>query len=445
MTAASPPRHRPVTHRAPTASPQVTLHNPGRFFNELFHRLLWEPSMEVRLLAMHGMALTYQNYHASIGPFPGTSHVVTMLRTCTHRAERDRLLLLTRSLLANAANAKPFISSGGLHVLVSLLVTVHMETERSAHSQVLQTNLLTTTAEAAPEAKQWYVRAADPAADAKLTAAEIRSRRTGPLSMSELVAWLAERGGPAGHLCWEKGMGEGGAAWLPPEQVPQVAWAGLASGVAILSYTHLGGLVLDLFLALTGLHPTRADDGSLIHPMPTPKRALSTSAHMPHLVQLLLTMEPSIVERAAVLLTRLVEDNPLLPRLYLTGAFFFALMYTGSNVAPIVRFLRAAHLSQLYRDEESGNDQVRNASPRPARGTAGRASRLAPSSARRSTPLLPARHEQVGLSGRSFLCLMLPQAMVCCLEAHGADKFTEVRGLGPIPRRSAASTHSPKP
>ncbi len=64
-------------------------------------------------------------------------------------------------------------------------------------------------------------------------------------------------------------------------------------------------------------------------------------------------------------------------------------MYTGSNVAPIVRFLRAAHLSQLYRDEESGNDQV-------------------------------------GLSGRSFLCLMLPQAMVCCLEAHGADKFTEV-------------------
>ena len=70
-------------------------------------------------------------------------------------------------------------------------------------------------------------------------------------------------------------------------------------------------------------------------------------------MQLLLTMEPSIVERAATLLSRLVEDNPTLPRLYLTGAFFFALMYTGSNVLPIIQFLRVAHLNQLYRDEEA--------------------------------------------------------------------------------------------
>ena len=136
---------------------------------------------------------------------------------------------------------------------------------------------------------------------------------------------------------------------------------------------------------------------------------LSTSDRIPHLVQLLLTMEPSIVERAAVLLhahtqctthavhtsprctadlvhhvwlqvllTRLSEDNPLLPRMYLTGAFFFALMYTGSNVLPIIRFLRAAHMLQLYRDEEN--------------------------------------EPPSGISGRSFLCLMLPKAMVCCLE-----------------------------
>ena len=31
-----------------------------------------------------------------------------------------------------------------------------------------------------------------------------------------------------------------------------------------------------------------------------------------------------------------------------------------------------------------------------------------------------------GLSGRSYLTLILPQAMVCCLEAHGTDKFAEV-------------------
>ena len=52
-----------------------------------------------------------------------------------------------RALLASNVNAKRFISDGGLQVLLSLLTTVHMEVERSAHSQVLQTNLLTSSAD----------------------------------------------------------------------------------------------------------------------------------------------------------------------------------------------------------------------------------------------------------------------------------------------------------
>ena len=42
----------------------------------------------------------------------------------------------------------------------------------------------------------------------------------------------------------------------------------------------------------------------------------------------------------------------------------------------------------------------------------------------------PARRKEGGadggLSGRSYLTLILPHAMVCCLEKHGADKFAEV-------------------
>ena len=34
----------------------------------------------------------------------------------------------------------------------------------------------------------------------------------------------------------------------------------------------------------------------------------------------------------------LSQDNPILPRLYLTGVFFFVMMYTGSNVLPIGRY-----------------------------------------------------------------------------------------------------------
>ena len=29
------------------------------------------------------------------------------------------------------------------------------------------------------------------------------------------------------------------------------------------------------------------------------------------------------------------KDNPVMPRLYMTGVFFFIMMYTGSNVIPI--------------------------------------------------------------------------------------------------------------
>ena len=59
---------------------------------------------------------------------------------------------------------------------------------------------------------------------------------------------------------------------------------------------------------------------------------------------------------------------------------------------PIIHFLRIAHLNQLYRDEEASADGA--------------------------TP--------GGLSVQSYLTLILPQAMVCCLETHGADKFAEV-------------------
>ena len=57
----------------------LEIHTPGRFFNELYHRLLWEERREIRLLCMQGMAVTYQTYHATIGPFPDTSHVILLL------------------------------------------------------------------------------------------------------------------------------------------------------------------------------------------------------------------------------------------------------------------------------------------------------------------------------------------------------------------------------
>ena len=48
-----------------------------------------------------------------------------------------------------------------------------------------------------------------------------------------------------------------------------------------------------------------------------------------------------------------MEDNPKLATLYTTGVFFFILMYTGSNLLPIGRFLSKSHDKQAFRSENT--------------------------------------------------------------------------------------------
>ena len=83
---------------------------------------------------------------------------------------------------------------------------------------------------------------------------------------------------------------------------------------------------------------------------------------------------------------------PRLPTLYLTGAFFFILMYTGSNLLPIGRFLASTHVKQAFRSEEK-------------------------------------EKQKSDLCDRSVLAQMLPEAMVAYLENYGADKFAQVWSL----------------
>lgn len=58
----------------------------------------------------------------------------------------------------------------------------------------------------------------------------------------------------------------------------------------------------------------------------------------------MLTSEPGLVAGAAELLECALRYNSdMLPRLYLTGAFFFALAYCGSNLSEIARLFRVNH------------------------------------------------------------------------------------------------------
>lgn len=96
----------------------------------------------------------------------------------------------------------------------------------------------------------------------------------------------------------------------------------------------------------------RDNDGAIIWPIARIRRALTDSLHLPHVVQLLLTFDPILVEKVAYLLCEIASDNPNAAKLYMTGVFFFLLMYTGSNILPIAKFLRLTHTCQAFRNEE---------------------------------------------------------------------------------------------
>lgn len=57
--------------------------------------------------------------------------------------------------------------------------------------------------------------------------------------------------------------------------------------------------------------------------------------------QLMATGEPALVAGSTALLEGVLRHNgEALPRLYRTGAFFFALAYCGSNLLELARLLR---------------------------------------------------------------------------------------------------------
>jgi DnaJ family protein C protein 13 len=61
----------------------------------------------------------------------------------------------------------------------------------------------------------------------------------------------------------------------------------------------------------------RDTDDAIIRPLPRVKRLLSDSVCLPHVVQLLLTFDPVLVEKVATLLCEVMRDNPNISTLYL--------------------------------------------------------------------------------------------------------------------------------
>ncbi|MGH0172786.1 UNVERIFIED_CONTAM: hypothetical protein FKN15_063892 [Acipenser sinensis] len=284
------------------------------FFNELYHRFLLTPKVNMKCLCLQALAIVYGKCNEEIGPFTDTKYIVGML---------DR---------SNVIEASP---------------DMKRESE-----------------------KEWYFGNAD-------------KERRGPFSFEEMQEFWKSNVLTPKTRCWAQGMD----GWRPLQAIPQLKWCLLATGQAVLNETDLATLILNMLITMCSYFPSRDQENAIIRPLPRAKRLLSDNTCLPHIVQLLLTFDPILVEKVANVLHHIVQDNPHLPRMYLTGVFFFIMMYTGSNVLPIARFLKYTHLKQAFKSEEAkGQDIVQ----------------------------------------RSILGHILPEAMVCYLENYEPEKFSEI-------------------
>ncbi|KAK6624832.1 hypothetical protein RUM44_011696 [Polyplax serrata] len=338
------------------------------FFNVLYHRFLLTSKPEMKSMCLQAMSIVYGHHYKEIGLFSDTKYIIGMLDKCIDKMERDRLVIFVDKLLLDKRNIKDIMDANGVRILVDLLTLAHLHTSRAVIPT--QTNVI----EAGPNMhreneKEWHY--------------QLSGETKGPISFHSLKELWASNQMNAKSKCWAMGMD----GWRTIQNVSQLKWTLLAKGNAVLNESDLAALILNILIKICENYPSRDADGAIIRPLPRVKKILSDSTCLLHIVQLLLTFDPVIVEKVATLLYLVMKDNSQISTVYLTGIFYFILMYNGSNVLPIARFLKLTHMVQAIRNDDPSASEILQ---------------------------------------RSVLGPLLPEAMLSYLENHGPDKFAQI-------------------
>ncbi|CCW61611.1 unnamed protein product [Phytomonas sp. EM1] len=345
---------------------------PREFFDDLYHHFLLTEKLPEKLEALHGMAQLYKLDAMTIGELRDLSHFVRMSRSTTSPLFRDRLLLFFREALKARHNVKLFLDAEGLEALVELVTLAHLHTDRPQLR--VATNAIEPghPSEASREGegeKEWFY--------------EKNGAKSAPVSFIQLKELYTAGEIQDSVRVWAQGM----SGWRQFRDVPQLRWGVVCANMpSILSYTAVTCTILDILQYICDQYPSRNSSGAVMQPLPKVKRYLSSPTVLPHIVQLLLTFDSAVCGRVNTLLYSIMEDNPLMGRLFFTGYYYFSLIYTASDVLPLSRMLHMTHQHQslVY---HSNSDATK------------RKSALAP---------------------------LLPPAMVCFLVNHGPERFAEV-------------------
>ncbi|XP_062135863.1 dnaJ homolog subfamily C member 13 isoform X2 [Drosophila sulfurigaster albostrigata] len=355
--------------------PQNLVKDPIELFNALYRRVLCRQRVnddQMTVFSLQALAKVYRRYHKEIGKFSDMSYILQLSDRCLSPSMRDALINLISCLVLEKSNCRALIDH--VQCLVDLITLAHLHKGRA------QLNTKTNVIEAGPnmsayEEKDWYY---------NIEKDGQKAERQGPITYSELKElWQKGQITPKTR-CWAIGMD----GWRSLQQIPQLKWCLIAKGTPLYDETELASKILDILIKCTSFFPSRTQNGdAVLIPGPKLSRKLSEFICLPHVVQVCLTHDPGLLERVATLLCQIMEDNPEMPKVYMTGVFYFMLMYTGSNILPITRFLKMTHMKQGFRSEETS---------------------------------------QSGIMHRSILGQLLPEAMVCFLENYSADKFAEI-------------------
>lgn len=351
-------------------SPNPVVARPKEFLFDMYHRFLLVEDTQQKLQCLQGMALLYQHYAEEIGEFNDFTFLIRMFQSTIEPAFRDRMLLFFAAALKARHNVKAFCDANGLAPLINQVTLAQLHIDRpqvhaishaidGPHSlEVLQ-----------GQGKEWFY-----------SKGGVKSEAVSYTQLKELFA--------AGEIASQtKVWAQGLTGWKEFHDVPQLRWGILcASKPGILTYTEVTCTILDILQSICDHYPSRDKSGAVMQPLPKVKRYLSAPHILPHLVQLLLTFDPSVCGRVHTLLYTLMEDNPLIGRFFLTGVFFFALLYPGTDVLPLARLLYLTSNRQSFQSSQFRSEKLR----------------------------------------RSVLAPLLPPGMICHLTNHGPEKFAEV-------------------
>ena len=178
-------------------------------------------------------------------------------------------------------------------------------------------------------------------------------------------------------------------SYAPLNSIRQLRWQLLMEGTSYLEPVACALTVLDIIILIVNRHSSYAAEGILKTPIPRAKRVFGQRKYLTYIAQLMLVNNPTLVENAASVLDTITENNEdAMNKLYLTGVFFFAMAYSGSNFLKISTLLSHTHLKQFRTSADSLTTEV-------------------------------------PISKRSILGTILPESMICLLDNYGPEEFTK--------------------